>query len=128
MAGEVGGIRLQEQRHRAGQTERVHFDGYVEAVLAVVEQVPAGRVTSYGTIAEYLGAAGPRQVGAVLAAYGAAVPWWRVVRADGTLPDRHRAQAHARYREEGTPLHDRSRHPRVDMARAHWEPAPPRQP
>ena len=40
---------------------------------------------SYGDIAEYLGAGpGPRQVGRVLAVYGGAVPWWRVIHSDGT--------------------------------------------
>ncbi len=35
---------------------------YVEAVLSLVERIPAGRVTTYGAIAEVVGG-GPRQVG-----------------------------------------------------------------
>ena len=56
---------------------------YAEAVLAAVDQVPSGRVASYGDIAEFVGAGGPRQVGHVMARHGGAVAWWRVVRADG---------------------------------------------
>lgn len=36
-------------------------EDYVEAVLALVEQVPPGRVTTYGAIARLVGTAGPRQ-------------------------------------------------------------------
>jgi alkylated DNA nucleotide flippase Atl1 len=38
-------------------------EDYVEAVLALVEQVPPGRVTTYGALAEAVGSGGPRQVG-----------------------------------------------------------------
>jgi alkylated DNA nucleotide flippase Atl1 len=92
---------------------------YVEAVLALAEQVPPGRVTTYGTIADALGVGGPRQVGQVMATHGGAVPWWRVVRADGSLPDRHRAEALAGYRAEGTPLRPSGR---PDLAAAYWAP------
>ena len=83
-------------------------DEYVEPVLTIVEGVPSGRVTTYGLIAEALhrslGRGGPRQVGAVMAAYGGPVPWWRVVRADGSLPPCHDDEARQHYLEEGTPL------------------------
>jgi alkylated DNA nucleotide flippase Atl1 len=81
---------------------------YVEQVLSLVEQVPSGRVITYGLIAEAvhgtLGRGGPRQVGAVMASYGGPVPWWRVVRSDGSLPDSHLPDAHQEYLAEGTPL------------------------
>ena len=51
-----------------------------------------------------LGGGGPRQVGAVLARHGGPVPWWRVVRADGSLPPSHEGEARQAYLEEGTPL------------------------
>jgi len=96
---------------------------YVEQVLSLVERVPPGRVTTYGLIAETLrgtlGRGGPRQVGAVMAAYGGPVPWWRVVRADGGLPLCHDGEALAHHREEGTPLRGTER---VDLARAMWWP------
>jgi alkylated DNA nucleotide flippase Atl1 len=96
---------------------------YAEAVLACVERVPRGRVTTYGAIAEYvgrrLGGGGPRQVGAVMAAYGGPVPWWRVVRANGSLPPSHDDEARQAYLEEGTPLRPNGN---VDLRRALWTP------
>lgn len=89
---------------------------YAEAVLAAVERVPAGRVVSYGDIAEYLGTGGPRQVGRVLALYGEAVAWWRVVRADGRPAAGLETPASTRLRAEGVPVEDG----RVDMRTARW--------
>ncbi|MGX1492446.1 alkylated DNA nucleotide flippase Atl1 [Streptomyces tendae] len=54
---------------------------YAERVLEVAELIPPGRVMTYGDVAEWLEEGGPRQVGRVMALYGGAVPWWRVVRA-----------------------------------------------
>jgi len=96
---------------------------YVERVLACVERIPPGRVTTYGAIAEAVGAelggGGPRQVGSVMARYGGPVPWWRVVRADGTLPDSHQDEARQAYLEEGTPLRPSGG---IDLDRAFWQP------
>ena len=93
---------------------------YVEAVLSVVEQVPPGRVTTYGAIAAAVGRGGPRQVGRVMATYGGPVPWWRVVRADGTLPLCHSGEALSHHRAEGTALRASGR---VDMVQAFWDPS-----
>ena len=97
---------------------------YVEHVLSVVERIPRGRVTTYGAIAEHLGdvlgtTGGPRQIGTILSVHGGPVPWWRVVRADGSLPPSHGEEAHAGYVEEGTPLRSSGR---VDLPRAFWQP------
>ncbi|MCW2847743.1 MAG: hypothetical protein JWR90_1717 [Marmoricola sp.] len=94
-------------------------DDFVEAVLVVVEQIPAGRVTSYGAIADRVGVSGPRRVGRVLSQYGGSVTWWRVVRADGSLPPSHGEEARAHYLDEGTPLRPSGR---VDMPQAFWQP------
>lgn len=77
---------------------------YVEAVRSVTLLIPQGRVLSYGDIAEILSAGGPRQVGAVLAGFGAGLPWWRVVRAGGEPPRFHGLRAWKQYSAEGTPL------------------------
>lgn len=102
----------------------IRHEDYVEAVLTCVEQVPPGRVTTYGAVAAHVGAllggGGPRQVGAVLALHGGPVPWWRVVRADGTLPPSHRGEARQAYLAEGTPLRP-SGNP--DLAAAFWDPS-----
>lgn len=98
-------------------------DDYVEQVLSIVEQVPPGRVTTYGLIAEALqhrtGRGGARLVGAVMASYGGPVPWWRVVRSDGSLPDSHGPEAHQEYLAEGTPLRPSGA---VDIRAAVWFP------
>ncbi|MFI9050362.1 MGMT family protein [Streptomyces sp. NPDC053427] len=116
---------------------------YAERVLAVAELIPAGRVMTYGDVAEWLRdegqpeghpakggggrrEGGPRQVGRVMALYGGAVPWWRVVRSDGVLLPGHELRALAHYRDEGTPLREAARSaeghiPRLDMRRARWD-------
>ena len=91
---------------------------YVESVLTVVERIPPGRVMTYGAIAEFVGSGGPRQVGTVMARYGGAVPWHRVVNASGRVVPGHEAEALSRLRAEGTPL----RGERVDLRRAAWWP------
>ncbi|MET7638341.1 MGMT family protein [Streptomyces sp. NPDC005438] len=123
---------------------------YAERVLAVAEAIPPGRVLTYGDIAAWLREEdeelrdllpdqrddrpaprrGARQVGRVMALYGGAVPWWRVVRADGhLLPGSERSALH-HYRGEGTPLREPRRttgspangtRPRVDVPRARWQ-------
>ena len=46
---------------------------FAERVLGVAENIPPGRVMSYGDIADYLGQKGPRQVGRVMALWGGGV-------------------------------------------------------
>ncbi|MEU0394272.1 MGMT family protein [Streptomyces sp. NPDC006208] len=102
------------------------YPEYAERVLEVADLIPSGRVMTYGDIAEWLGEGGPRQVGRAMALYGGAVPWWRVVRADGTVLPGHEIEALQHYRAEGTPLRDAPRGaddhvPRIDMRRARWD-------
>ena len=95
---------------------------FAERVLGVTESIPRGRVMSYGDIAEYLGQAGPRQVGRVMSQWGGGVAWWRVIHADGSFLAGHEREALSHYLEEGTPLR---RAPDgevrgVDMRRSRW--------
>ncbi len=106
--------------------EPPEYPEYAERVLAVAEEVPPGRVMTYGDVAEWLEEGGPRQVGRVMALYGGAVPWWRVVRSDGRLLPGHELRALEHYRQEGTPLRTAPRGadghlPRLDMRRARWD-------
>ncbi|MEV0525661.1 MGMT family protein [Streptomyces sp. NPDC050439] len=106
------------------------YPEYAERVLEVAELIPPGRVMTYGDVAEWLEEGGPRQVGRVMALYGGAVPWWRVVRSDGVLLPGHELRAIGHYRAEGTPLREASRAaqghvPRLDMRRARWDGAGP---
>ncbi|MGO1435114.1 MAG: MGMT family protein [Canibacter sp.] len=77
---------------------------FTRNVLRVAAQIPPGRVMSYGEVGIAVGVEAPRAVGRVLALYGHAVPWWRVIRASGDPPQGHARLALPHYREEGTPL------------------------
>ena len=87
------------------------------AVLDAVDLVPPGRVVTYGDVGLLVGC-GPRQVGRVMALWGGAVPWWRVLRADGSPPPGHEREALRHYHAEGTPL--RAGGTTVDLATARW--------
>jgi alkylated DNA nucleotide flippase Atl1 len=97
------------------------LDDFAGRVLDVVDAIPPGRVMSYGDIAEYLAeGGGPRQVGRVMASYGGAVAWWRVIHADGSPAPGHDSVALRHYLAEGTPLRSARPPVRVDMRRARW--------
>ena len=67
-------------------------DSFFEKVYKVVRQIPEGRVTSYGAIARYLGAAkSARMVGwAMNASHGDdTIPAHRVVNQQGLLTGKH---------------------------------------
>ena len=104
------------------QTGSGGLPDFAEAVLDIVDQIPAGKVLTYGDVAELLGAGGPRQVGSVLSRYGSSVTWWRVTRASGEAAEGLQDEALAHWRAEGTamvrgPVAGR----RVDMRVARWE-------
>jgi methylated-DNA-protein-cysteine methyltransferase-like protein len=53
-----------------------------DRILAAVRRIPEGHVSTYGDVSP----GAPRQAGKVLATTVADdLPWWRVVRADGSL-------------------------------------------
>jgi alkylated DNA nucleotide flippase Atl1 len=82
-----------------------------EEVLSVLHDVPAGRVTTYGAIGDYLGAS-PRQVARVLSSLSEAesegVPWHRVVGAGGSIRTPGTRQGD-RLRREGVGVSERNR-------------------
>lgn len=109
---------------------------YEEAVLSIVNLIPAGKVLTYGDIAEILERGGPRQVGAVMSKGSADVPWWRVLRADGRPPQGLESTAVGHYREESTALRTAGRsagadgtrgETRVDLRVSRWNPNPAQQ-
>jgi alkylated DNA nucleotide flippase Atl1 len=87
-----------------------------EAVFDVVERIPPGRVSTYGAIGRLIGI-GPRRVARALSGGGgSAVPWYRVVRADGTAAEPVRVEQLARLAAEGVPV----RNGRVDVSAVGW--------
>jgi methylated-DNA-protein-cysteine methyltransferase-like protein len=58
-------------------------------VLRRIREIPPGFVRTYGDVSP----GAPRFAGTVLHATGEDVPWWRVVRADGSLAKGARQRA-----------------------------------
>lgn len=68
----------------------------------VLSRLKPGDVVSYGEVAEEAGfPRAARAVGNLLAASGGELPWWRVVRADGSLAAHKRAEQARRLEAEG---------------------------
>lgn len=86
-----------------------------EAVFDAVERIPPGRVSTYGAIGRLVGV-GPRRVARALSSGGGAVPWFRVVRADGSAAEPVRARQLELLATEGVPV----RNGRVDLAAVAW--------
>lgn len=86
-----------------------------EAVLALVDKLAPGEVTTYGDLAAQVGC-GARQVGAIMRRYGHLTAWWRVVRADGSSHDP--AASAPKWAEDGL-THDGTKVALHDH-RVHW--------
>jgi len=80
----------------------------VEAIVERIRDIPRGHVQTYGDIDPVA----PRLVGRVLATTHDDLPWFRVVRADGTIPKGERQRN--LLIEDGVPM----RGERVDLERA----------
>jgi methylated-DNA-protein-cysteine methyltransferase-like protein len=98
-------------------------DFYVD-VLETVREIPRGRVTSYGAVAKYLGAArSSRMVGWALNGASEQVPAHRVVNRLGELTGRSAFSTpdlmEERLESEGVRVKN---HRIVDFARYFWDP------
>ena len=91
-----------------------------ERILDCIASIPAGKVMSYGDVAEYTGAPSPRIVGRVLALDDGSVPWHRVMRSDGTLADHLYTEQRQRLLSEGVRFVG-SGGKRVDIATYRWD-------
>ncbi len=97
---------------------RTHRQSELAAeVRAIVALIPPGAVTTYGKIARALGVT-PRQVGRAMSMLDDAVPWHRVVKADGTPAGCHNGRACELLRAELTPMVGG----RIDLREARWDP------
>jgi alkylated DNA nucleotide flippase Atl1 len=92
-------------------------DVVVERVLRAVEQVPRGRVVSYGDIGALVGV-GPRLVGRIMSTYGSNVTWWRVTSSYGDLPVQLMDEVRERWASEGILLKPNGRGCRIAEYRA----------
>jgi alkylated DNA nucleotide flippase Atl1 len=87
-----------------------------QRILDTVRRIPAGFVRTYGDICP----GAPRAAGRVLSELdGAEIPWWRVVRADGSLAAGE--EQPRRLEAEGVPFL-RGARPRVAMRVARMHP------
>ena len=86
-----------------------------EAVFDAVEEIPPGRVSTYGAIGRLVGV-GPRRVARALSQGGGAVPWYRVVRADGSMAEPVRVRQMELLAAEGVPV----RNGKVVLAAVGW--------
>lgn len=93
---------------------------FAEQVLEIVDEIPPGRVLTYGDVAQRLDTAA-RAVGQVMANWGAQTCWHRVVRFDGRPASSDPARAMALLRADACPLAPTG--DRVDLVRARWAPA-----
>ncbi len=99
------------------------MDAFFEGVYRLVALVPCGKVTTYGQIARLLGCPrASRQVGRAMRLCPDALPWQRVVKADGTVAGGDFA-THRRgmLEAEGVPFLPDGR---VDVAKCLWKPEP----
>ena len=95
-----------------------------QAIYAVIRRIPKGRVASYGQVARVAGLVNAaRQVGYALHALptGSAVPWHRVLNAQGALSLRnhHALTQRLLLTREGVRFNARGR---VDLAHFGWKP------
>ncbi len=95
-----------------------------ERVYAVVQQIPNGKVATYGQVASIVGNCTARMAGYAMAATPADydVPWHRVINAQGKISPRARSENTALQQqlleEEGVRF---SASNRVDFKQVRWE-------
>ncbi len=100
------------------------MDDYYQRVHEIVAQIPAGKVSTYGAIAQYLGIkSGARMVGYALNNSGETnIPAHRVVNRNGELTGRSHFSGDTmreRLQQEGINFADEYR---VDIEKHFWDP------
>jgi len=118
----MGGTRTQRNEQGA---RRARVSPFFRAIYRIVRRVPAGRVVTYGQVAELAGRPrAARAVGQALRALGEGrartVPWHRVVNASGRISERDLFGAEIqreRLEAEGVPFEAGGR---IDLDEARW--------
>lgn len=116
-----------KQMPASSTSESAEPSDFFQHVWAVVEEIPYGRVTTYGDIAEHLGTrSAARTVGwALNAAVGSGLPCHRVVNRKGALSGKlHFGGPYVMedmLRSEGVTFTDDGR---VDLETHRWRPGP----
>ena len=91
---------------------------YAAEVLDIVAQIPAGKVLTYGDVAELIGRGSGRAVGAAMSRHGHEVAWHRVVLSSGHPNPAGPVEALRRLQADGTPIAVGGE--RVDLQAARW--------
>ena len=91
-----------------------------DAVRALIEEIPTGRVMTYGDIANAV-ELGARQVGQILARMGHDLAWWRVVDANGHPPTDAQETAARHYEQEGISFHRAGNRVIVNLNECRWQ-------
>lgn len=94
--------------------------GFRERIYALVAQIPEGKVTTYGSLAAWCGSPRAARIVGGIAHFGdPALPWQRVVKADGSLAEGYPggvAGHQAALEVEGVTF----RSGKVDMSQHRW--------
>lgn len=98
-----------------------HVDSrFRERIYALVGQIPKGKVTTYGSLAAWCGSPRAARIVGGIAHFGdPALPWQRVVKADGSLAEGYPggvAGHQAALESEGVSF----RSGKVDMSQHRW--------
>ncbi len=109
----------------AANSTRQGLSSFDRRVLDLVDQIPSGRVMTYGSIAEWLQQGSPRLVARVMSTKSDPdTPWQRVLRADGTCAPVVAAEQERLLRAEGVPFiaGGNASVAHVDLRLAFWQP------
>ena len=99
-------------------------DSTYNQIYTIVQQIPKGKVATYGQIASMVEGTGPRQVGYALHATPKEIqiPWHRVINAKGEVSPRSQTDSHfdqrALLEQEGIVFNKKGK---IDLQKYRWE-------
>ena len=114
---------LEASARRTCQTQQTESPTFRDKVFLLVEQIPPGRVVTYGQVAQLLGEGTARLVGMALASLpnNSRLPWHRVVNAQGGISPRgdnlSSSEQQRRLEAELIPFNAQGR---LDLRRHRW--------